>query len=174
MPTKKPASLKTELAAFLKKYPKTASMELLVPDMLGILKGKRIRRSDFGKVAKDGFFFCAGAVMLDALGKTIPGMPYTEHDGDPDLPAELVHGSFAPIPWADKPTAQALFRILDEHLWFAERAGEDWIVPGAHPTIADIACFPYVILSEEGGVSRQDYPAIRRWTDRFKRIPASP
>jgi glutathione S-transferase len=28
-----------------------------------------------------------------------------------------------------------------------------------------------VILSEEGGVSRQDYPAIRRWTDRVKRIP---
>lgn len=114
MPTRKPASLNTELAAFLKKYPKTASMELLVPDMHGILKGKRIRRSDFSKVAKDGFFFCAGAVMLDALGKTIPGMPYTEHDGDPDLPAELVRGSFAPIPWADKATAQALFRILDE------------------------------------------------------------
>lgn len=67
--------------------------------------------------------------------------------------------------------AHRLFRILDEHLWFAERVGGDWIVPGAHPTIADIACFPYVILSEEGGVSRQDYPAIRRWCDRFKRIP---
>ena len=67
--------------------------------------------------------------------------------------------------------AHRLFRILDEHLWFAERGGDDWIVAGDHPTIADIACFPYVILSEEGGVSRQDYPAIRRWTDRFKRIP---
>ncbi len=67
--------------------------------------------------------------------------------------------------------AHRLFRILDEHLWFAEQAGDEWIVPGDHPTIADIACFPYVILSEEGGVARQDYPAIRRWCDRFKRIP---
>ena len=67
--------------------------------------------------------------------------------------------------------AHRLFRILDEHLWFSEREGGDWLVPGAHPTIADVACFPYVILSEEGDVSRQDYPAIRRWTDRFKRIP---
>ncbi len=67
--------------------------------------------------------------------------------------------------------AHRLFRILDEHLWFAEQAGADWIVPGPHPTIADIACFPYVALSEEGGVSRQDYPAIRRWCDRVKRIP---
>jgi glutathione S-transferase len=66
--------------------------------------------------------------------------------------------------------AHRLFRILDEHLWFEERENRDWICPGDHPTIADIACFPYVILSEEGGISRQDYPAIRRWTDRVKRI----
>ncbi|NVO58551.1 glutathione S-transferase family protein [Rhodobacteraceae bacterium B1Z28] len=67
--------------------------------------------------------------------------------------------------------ANTLFRILDEHLYFAEEAGQDWICPGDHPTIADIACFPYIMLSEEGGVSRMDYPAIRRWCDRFKRIP---
>jgi glutathione S-transferase len=28
-----------------------------------------------------------------------------------------------------------------------------------------------VILSEEGGIPRQDYPAIRRWCDRVKRLP---
>ena len=67
--------------------------------------------------------------------------------------------------------AHRLFRILDEHLWFGEQSGRQWICAAAQPTIADIACFPYVILSEEGGVSRQDYPAIRRWCDRFKRIP---
>ena len=67
--------------------------------------------------------------------------------------------------------AHRLFRVLDEHLWFAEDAGQSWICPGDHPTIADIACFPYVILSEEGGIARMDYPAIRRWCDRFKRIP---
>ena len=64
-----------------------------------------------------------------------------------------------------------LFRILDEHLWFMERGGSNWLCPGDHPTIADIACFPYVSLSEEGGISRIDYPAIRRWCDRVKRIP---
>lgn len=67
--------------------------------------------------------------------------------------------------------AHRLFRVLDEHLFFAEQQGQGWICPGDHPTIADIACFPYIMLSEEGGVSRIDYPAIRRWSDRFKRIP---
>ena len=66
--------------------------------------------------------------------------------------------------------AKKVFRSLDEHLWFAEQRGHDWLVPAGHPTVADIACFPYVALSEEGGISRQDYPAIRRWCDRIKRI----
>jgi glutathione S-transferase len=67
--------------------------------------------------------------------------------------------------------AHRLFRILDEHLWFAYRQGQDWLCSKDHPTIADIACFPYVMLSEEGGVSRQDYSSIRHWTDRVKQIP---
>ena len=87
--------------------------------------------------------------------------------------------------------AHRLFRVLDEHLWFRERDGRErdgrerdgrerdgrerdgreWVCSGAHPTIADIALFPDVVLSEEGGISRLDYPALRRWTDRVKRIP---
>ena len=66
--------------------------------------------------------------------------------------------------------AHSLFRILDEHLYFQEEQGNSWLCNGEKPTIADIACFPYVALSEEGGVSRITYPAIRRWIDRFKRI----
>jgi glutathione S-transferase len=67
--------------------------------------------------------------------------------------------------------AHRLFRILDEHLWFSERGAAGWICEGAHPTIADIAVFPYVQLSEEGGIARRDYPAIRRWLDRVKTLP---
>jgi glutathione S-transferase len=66
--------------------------------------------------------------------------------------------------------ANRLARVIDEHLWFAERRGEDWLVPLAHPTIADLACFPDLALCEEAGISRMDYPAIRRWLDRVKRI----
>ena len=64
-----------------------------------------------------------------------------------------------------------LLRILDEHLWFQEQQQLEWICRGSHPSLAEIACFPYVALSEEGGISRQEYAAVRRWTDRVKRIP---
>lgn len=68
--------------------------------------------------------------------------------------------------------AHRLFRILDEHLWFAEAEGHPWILPGETATIADIACFPYTMLAPEGGISLRSYPAIRRWQDRFKRLPS--
>ena len=64
-----------------------------------------------------------------------------------------------------------LLRVIDEHLWFAQAQRQSWLLPGAHPSIADVACFPYIILSEEGGIERQDYPAIRLWCDQVKRIP---
>jgi len=67
--------------------------------------------------------------------------------------------------------AHRLFRVLDEHIWFREQEGSDWVCSASFPTIADLAIFPDVILSEEGGISRLDYPALRRWTDRVKRIP---
>ena len=40
-----------------------------------------------------------------------------------------------------------------------------------HPTVADIACFPYVALAGDGGVETDGYLAVRRWLDRFKRLP---
>jgi len=61
--------------------------------------------------------------------------------------------------------------VLDEHLWFREQEGLEWVCEAEHPTIADIAIFPDVVLSEEGGISRLDYPALRRWTDRVRHLP---
>ena len=67
--------------------------------------------------------------------------------------------------------AHRLFRVLDGHLWFREQEGLDWVASAEAPTIADIALFPDVVLSEEGGISRDDYPALRRWTERVQRLP---
>ncbi len=37
-------------------------------------------------------------------------------------------------------------------------------VAADRPTVADIACFPYVALAPDGGVSLDPYPAIRLWS----------
>lgn len=66
--------------------------------------------------------------------------------------------------------ARAAFRVLDDHLTDREIDGKDWIV-GDTPTVADIACFPYIALSGDGGIALDDYSAIRRWIARIKKIP---
>jgi len=103
-----------ELKAVQKKHGHFDSLELLIPDLNGILKGKRIRPNDFEKSCDGGFIFCAGATLLTTLGETVSGIPYGEDDGDPDLPATIIPGSIAPVPWARKPMGQAMFRVLAE------------------------------------------------------------
>ena len=61
-------------------------------------------------------------------------------------------------------------RVLDDHLWFGEKDGRDWLVAGEAPSIADIACFPYVALAEEGGIDTAPYGAVQRWMERFMRL----
>lgn len=115
-------ALVTELRSVQKKFGSFESLELLIPDLSGVLRGKRIRPDDFEKVGKDGFFFCGGTTLLTTLGEVVTGIPYGEGDGDPDLPMRLVPGSIAPVPWAKKPTGQALFRALtdDGDAFFAD------------------------------------------------------
>lgn len=65
--------------------------------------------------------------------------------------------------------ARRAFRILDDHLTERELAGNKWLV-GEHPTIADIACFPYVALAQDGGLPLHDYAAIRHWIMHIKKL----
>ena len=111
MAKSKAGSLPAELRSFLKKYPGTDCMELLITDLPGVFRSKRIRGKEFAKVFNDGFCLPGGTVLLDTLGNTIPDMPWSGHDGDPDIVAKIVAGSLAPVPWAKKPTAQALYRF---------------------------------------------------------------
>ena len=105
-------SLRSELQSLLKSYPDTAFMELLVPDVHGVLRGKRIRARDFEKYCDYPFPFCGGAVMLNVLGEVDEGLPGYD-DGDPDAMCRLVPGSLAPVPWSGRPMAQDLFRMLE-------------------------------------------------------------
>ncbi len=111
MATRQISKINAELNRFLKKYPKTDVMELLIADITGVLRCKRIRKSDFRKIFKDGFTLPGGTVLIDTIGDAINGIPWSSDDGDPDTNASVVPGSIAPVPWAQKPSAQALFRF---------------------------------------------------------------
>lgn len=61
--------------------------------------------------------------------------------------------------------AKRIIGLMEAHL-----AKRDWLALD-RPTIADIACMPYVALSHEGGVSLQPYPRVRAWIGRIKALP---
>lgn len=67
--------------------------------------------------------------------------------------------------------AHSAIRILDDHLLDREAVGGKWIVPDDHPTIADVACFPYSAMAYDGGVPLSRYRGVWRWIDRIKWIP---
>ena len=116
--TEAPAGMATqrhpdELQEFLRRYPDTQLLELLQPDMLGILRGKRIVRDEFDKPFAGGLNFCGATVLLDAKGQTFERIDNGGRDGDPDAISTAVPGSLAPVPWAEVPTAQVLLAMAD-------------------------------------------------------------
>jgi glutathione S-transferase len=52
----------------------------------------------------------------------------------------------------------------------SELTGRDWLGLD-RPTIADLACYPYLALAPEGGVSLAPYPAVRAWIRRVEDLP---
>src|SRR5262245_14396853 len=100
-----------ELRTFLERYPDTQFLELLQPDMLGILRGKRVIREEFAKPFKSGVNFCGATVLLDSKGQTFERVNEGSRDGDPDAISTAVAGSLAPVPWAQVPTAQVLLSM---------------------------------------------------------------
>ena len=89
-----------EARALLAAWPDTRAVELLLPDLNGILRGKRIGRRELLSLWRDGIAFPATGILLDSRGALIDGLSYGSDDGDPDYVCRPVPGSLVPVPWA--------------------------------------------------------------------------
>lgn len=56
-------------------------------------------------------------------------------------------------------------QVLEQRL-----ANNAWLA-GPQPTIADIACYPYVALAPEGGVELAEFPAVLAWIEHIRALP---
>jgi len=61
--------------------------------------------------------------------------------------------------------AARILGLIENHL-----KTHDWLALD-RPTIADLACMPYIALGHEGGVTLAPYPAIQAWIGRIKALP---
>lgn len=70
-------------------------------------------------------------------------------------------GDLAPCQAMGRVALGALEQRLQAH---------DWLALG-RPTIADLACYPYVALADEAKLPLADYPAVRAWIQRLHALP---
>jgi glutamine synthetase len=107
------ANLK-DIENFLEAEPDTQLLELLMPDINGIFRCKRIHRREFDTLFEHSF---KAPMSTPLLG--ITGDLYDDHldpmmfAGDPDQLLLPVSGSIATIPWLDSPTAQVITSFAD-------------------------------------------------------------
>ena len=102
-----------ELSLFLETHPQLETLELLVPDMNGIIRGKRINVDEADTLYENGLNFPAATHLLDSSGNVIDDLVLGTDDGDPDFTARPVENSLVMVPWLDNPTAQAIITLVD-------------------------------------------------------------
>ncbi len=100
-----------EARRFLAAWPDTRAVELLLPDLNGILRGKRIGRRELQSLWRDGVAFPATGILLDSRGALIDGLSYGSDDGDPDYVCRPVPGSLVPVPWLKTHPGQCLVAL---------------------------------------------------------------
>ena len=123
-----------ELEDFLTAYPDTQVLELLMPDISGILRAKRIHRSEFSRLFDGTFLTPRSAPLLGARGDWYDEIPLSELGGDPDQIIRPVSGTLAPAPWYDSPVAQVMVAYTQDD-------GElDWVDP-RQPLEKVLACY---------------------------------
>jgi glutamine synthetase len=111
-----------EANAFLKQHPEVLYVDLLITDMNGVVRGKRIERTALHKVYEKGINLPASLFALDINGSTVESTGLGLDIGDADRVCYPIAGTLSYEPWQKRPTAQLLMTMheLDGEPFFAD------------------------------------------------------
>lgn len=137
-----------EADAFLAEHPDVVAVDMLVPDMSGILRGKQLVRDALPKLYTEGARLPVSNYMLDWTGQSVPPIGYGTADGDPDWYCKPVPGTLRLAPWAKRKTAQVLTSMEDEdgNVHFADPRH---IVSSVSARLGEIGLKPVVAIEYE-------------------------
>ena len=99
--------------AFLAARPDVKVVDLLLPDLCGILRGKRVDVADLESVYDQGMYLPGSMFALDVQGGTIQATGLGFDDGDADRPCVPVPGTLFASPWLGPGVAQLQVQMLD-------------------------------------------------------------
>lgn len=106
-------ALPSQDAATLAQLQDCEQVDLLLPDMNGLLRGKRVTRDTLEKVYRDGVCLPMSLIATDITGNTVEETGLGYDIGDEDRLCRPVPGSLRPVPWHDRPSAQLLLQMED-------------------------------------------------------------
>ena len=107
------AGLPADDAATLRGIDGCELIDLILPDMNGLLRGKRITRDALEKVYVEGVCLPMSLIATDITGNTVEETGLGYDIGDEDRICRPVPGSLRPVPWAPRPMAQLLLAMED-------------------------------------------------------------
>jgi glutamine synthetase len=99
-------------ATFLKRHPDTQTIDLLIPDLAGIARGKRVLAKGLAGMLESGITFASSVYGMDATGTNVEASGLIWEEGDADRPCAFEASTFAPVPWREG-GAQVLASLLD-------------------------------------------------------------
>lgn len=86
-----------EAKALLDKYPSVQWIDIVLFDMNGMPRGKRVRRGDLLSTVKNGLMLPASVYVLDPRGNSIAETGRLWETGDFDIPFKLLPGTLKPV-----------------------------------------------------------------------------
>ncbi len=99
--------------AFLARHPDVRCVDVLLPDMNGVLRGKRVELADLRQVFERGLMLPGSMFALDVLGGTVQATGFGFDEGDADRPCLPIPGSLQPCPWLGPQVAQLQVTMSD-------------------------------------------------------------
>ncbi len=162
----------SEVTDFLEKNPDIETFDAILPDLCGVIRGKRIARNGIENVYKKGFQIPATSVLLDVRGNLDDPEGKGVSDGDPDVTAFPVADTLVTVPWYKKSKAQLLVSFYENdgspHYFdprhVLQRVLDRFTELGLKPVVALEQEF--YLIDSEGGLEGNPKPPILPATGR--------
>ncbi|MGQ0742563.1 MAG: glutamine synthetase family protein [Alphaproteobacteria bacterium] len=108
------AAARAELDALLRQNPKISFVDAVMPDLCGVLRGKRIPVGQAGKLFESGMQIPLSIYLMDAKGEMANPFGRGFGDGDPDGTSWPLAGTATRVWGSDPPRAQIFMTMRDE------------------------------------------------------------
>ncbi|HBP41331.1 MAG: glutamine synthetase family protein [Vreelandella alkaliphila] len=99
---------------FLDNHPEITSIDLLISDLNGVIRGKRIPSDNLGKVFEKGIYLPASVFALDINGNTVEETGLGLSSGDGDRVCRAIPGTLNPVTWMNNNQYGQLLMTMEE------------------------------------------------------------